>query len=60
MANLAPGETLKVSFSYQQALDYRDGQFSLRFPMTYTPRYLPQSMLQSFKGVEEAARLLSL
>ncbi|MBO2552229.1 marine proteobacterial sortase target protein [Shewanella algae] len=59
VANLAPGETLKVSFSYQQALDYRDGQFSLRFPMTHTPRYLPQSMLQSFKGVEEAARLLS-
>ncbi|WP_335908845.1 marine proteobacterial sortase target protein [Shewanella indica] len=59
VANLAPGETLKVSFSYQQALDYRDGQFSLRFPMTHTPRYLPQSMLQGFKGVEEAARLLS-
>ncbi|MCE9774508.1 marine proteobacterial sortase target protein [Shewanella algae] len=59
VANLAPGETLRVSFSYQQALDYRIGQFSLRFPMTHTPRYLPQSMLQSFKGVEEAARLLS-
>ncbi|QTE96708.1 marine proteobacterial sortase target protein [Shewanella algae] len=59
VANLAPGETLRVSFSYQQALDYRNGQFSLRFPMTHTPRYLPQSMLQSFKGVEEAARLLS-
>lgn len=59
VANLAPGETLKVSFSYQQVLDYRNGQFSLRFPMTHTPRYLPQSMLQGFKGVEEAARLLS-
>ncbi|WP_345852824.1 marine proteobacterial sortase target protein [Shewanella algae] len=59
VANLAPGETLRVSFSYQQALDYRTGQFSLRFPMTHMPRYLPQSMLQSFKGVEEAARLLS-
>ncbi|QSX35046.1 marine proteobacterial sortase target protein [Shewanella avicenniae] len=43
VANLAPGETIEVTFSYQQQVDYRDGALSVRFPMTYTPRYLPNA-----------------
>ncbi|MFQ6371147.1 marine proteobacterial sortase target protein [Shewanella sp. YIC-542] len=46
VANLAPGETLEVRFSYQQPLDYRDGHISVRFPMTFTPRYIPAGMGQ--------------
>jgi Ca-activated chloride channel family protein len=41
VANIAPGEVVTVELSYVQRVDYRDGQFSLRFPMTVTPRYSP-------------------
>ncbi|WP_438864621.1 marine proteobacterial sortase target protein [Neptunicella sp.] len=41
IANIGPGEAVKVTIEYQQSLDYRDGKFSLRFPMTITPRYMP-------------------
>lgn len=39
IANVAPGESVEVDIRYSQQVDYRDGQFSLVFPMTYTPRY---------------------
>jgi Ca-activated chloride channel family protein len=39
VANLGPGEAIMVSITYVQQLDYRDGQFSLRFPTTLRPRY---------------------
>jgi Ca-activated chloride channel family protein len=41
VANIAPGEVVTVELSYIQRVNYRDGQFSLRFPMTVTPRYSP-------------------
>ncbi|MEP5764352.1 MAG: marine proteobacterial sortase target protein [Halieaceae bacterium] len=41
VANIGPGETVTVALSYIQRISYRDGQFSLRFPMTITPRYSP-------------------
>lgn len=41
IANIGPGETVEVELSYTQTLDFRDGVFSLRFPMTLTPRYIP-------------------
>jgi Ca-activated chloride channel family protein len=37
VATIAPGESIQVSFEYQQTLHYSDGQFSLRFPMTIPP-----------------------
>jgi Ca-activated chloride channel family protein len=39
VANIAPGETVTVELDYIQRVSYRDGLFSLRFPMTITPRY---------------------
>ena len=42
VANLAPHEQLIVEISYQQQVEYRDGMFSLRFPLAITPRYNPQ------------------
>lgn len=41
IANIAPGETIVVKLSYIQPVTYDRGTFSLRFPMTITPRYLP-------------------
>ncbi len=49
IANIAPGETVTVEIKYLQTVDYNvgessagnSGEFSLRFPMTITPRYIP-------------------
>lgn len=43
VANLGPGELLVVEISYQELVDYDDGEFSLRFPMVVNPRYDPAS-----------------
>ncbi|MBT8132360.1 MAG: marine proteobacterial sortase target protein [Gammaproteobacteria bacterium] len=43
VANIAPGETIEVEIGYLQTLDYLQGAFSLRFPMTVTPRYQPEA-----------------
>ncbi|QDE30963.1 marine proteobacterial sortase target protein [Shewanella polaris] len=43
VANLGPHEQLVVEISYQQKVEYRDGVFSLRFPLAITPRYNPQA-----------------
>ena len=42
VANIAPGETITVELDYIQRVSYTDGEFSLRFPMTITPRYTPE------------------
>jgi len=41
IANIGPGETIEVTIEYQQTLHFEQQQYSLRFPMTITPRYLP-------------------
>jgi len=41
VANIAPGETVTVEIEYQQTLIFEEGAFSLRFPLTMTPRYIP-------------------
>lgn len=39
VANIAPGESIDVTIEYLQTARYDAGEFSLRFPMTLTPRY---------------------
>lgn len=41
VANIAPGETIEIEIEYQETVAYRDGAFSLRLPLTLTPRYIP-------------------
>lgn len=41
VANIAPDETVIVELQYVQTVAYHAGEFSLRFPMTITPRYIP-------------------
>ena len=43
VANIAPYETIVVKLSYVQTVDYDAGEFSFRFPMTMTPRFMPGS-----------------
>lgn len=41
VANIPPGETIRVELQYQQPVSYRAGQFELRVPTTLMPRYMP-------------------
>jgi len=50
VANIGPRETIVVELEYQETLRFRDGRFSLRFPMVVGPRYIPH-------GVADAARI---
>jgi Ca-activated chloride channel family protein len=38
-ANINPGETIDVRLEYLQEVAYADGEFSLSFPLTFTPRF---------------------
>ena len=38
LANIAPGEEIRITIGFLSNVIYRDGQFSFRFPMTFTPR----------------------
>ena len=52
IANIGPGETIEVVLGYQQKLNFEQHQYSLRFPMTITPRYMPS-------GSKEALQILT-
>lgn len=39
LANIGPGDQISVDISFLTQVDYRDGSFSLRIPMTFTPRW---------------------
>lgn len=46
VANIGPGENITVVIEYQQLVKYDNEIFSLRFPMTLTPRYIPGDVTQ--------------
>lgn len=50
VANIAPGEKLIIEIEYLEDLRYESGMFSLRYPMTLTPRYIPGHGLPDRKG----------
>ncbi len=41
VANIAPGDSIKIVLEYQQAVLIKDELFSIRFPMTVGSRYIP-------------------
>lgn len=43
VANILPGEQVKVTISYVETLKYEDGSYEFVFPMVVGPRYIPQS-----------------
>lgn len=43
LANIAPGSEMTVEIEYQQTLTYRDGEYSLRYPLVVGPRYITPS-----------------
>src|SRR5210317_945489 len=50
VANVAPGELVVVEIEYLEDLRYENGRFSIRFPMTLTPRYIPGQALPDKQG----------
>ena len=56
VANIGPGETVVIEIEYLQILEYDQGNFSLRFPMTITPRYIPGTPLkQNFSSLSSGS-----
>lgn len=50
IANIGPGETIKVMIEYQDLVEPRDNVFELRFPMVVRPRYNPGVPLDDFQA----------
>tara|TARA_R110002096_G_scaffold154_3_gene726 strand:+ start:14235 stop:16304 length:2070 start_codon:yes stop_codon:yes gene_type:complete len=50
VANVAPGELVVVEIEYLEDIRYEKGQFSIRFPMTLTPRYISGNALPDRVG----------
>lgn len=61
VANIAPGETIRVVIRYVQALPYKDGAYEIVFPMVVAPRYIPAhgGGGQIVKGNQPDAMLIS-
>jgi len=41
VANILPGEGIKITISYVETLKYEDGAYEFSFPMVVGPRYVP-------------------
>lgn len=50
IANIGPGQEVVIEIEYLDTVRYDEGTFSLRFPMTLTPRYIPGTPLADRKG----------
>ncbi|THB72128.1 MAG: marine proteobacterial sortase target protein [Gammaproteobacteria bacterium] len=61
VANIAPGEEITVEITYLQKIKYDQGKFSLRFPMTINPRYIPGNIIPTdIVEIEHAEKTLNL
>ena len=45
VANIMPGEQIKITISYVETLKYEDGSYEFVFPMVVGPRYNPGSAI---------------
>ena len=59
VANIGPGEEITVRMEYVQAVDFSADAFSLRFPMTITPRYIPGAPIVQGVELEEGEVLVA-
>ncbi len=41
VANIGPGEEIEIGIGFQLPVRYEDGRFSLHFPTTFVPRFIP-------------------
>jgi len=58
VANIMPGESVKITISYVEYLDYEDGSYSFVFPMVVGPRFMPGAGAAGSKtGAPDASRI---
>lgn len=57
VANIAPKEEIEVTLSYRQTVNFNHGRFSLRLPLTITPRYIPGVISSSGDDTQEETTL---
>jgi Ca-activated chloride channel homolog len=43
VANILPGQSIRITISYVETLQYEDGSYEWTFPMVVAPRYVPAS-----------------
>ncbi len=62
LANIGPGEIVIVEITYIQKIKFDSGSFSLRFPMTINPRYIPGgfSILSQTVEIDETDKDIEL
>jgi Ca-activated chloride channel family protein len=41
LANIMPGQSIRITISYVETLEYEDGAYEWTFPMVVGPRYVP-------------------
>ncbi|MFL7024175.1 marine proteobacterial sortase target protein [Enterovibrio norvegicus] len=58
IANVAPEETIIVEIEYQETVKYEDGEFSLRFPTTFTQKYIPDLPVPSVGQLSPAEKAI--
>jgi Ca-activated chloride channel family protein len=50
VANILPGEQVKITISYVETLRYENGAYEFVFPMVVGPRYVPGTPIGGSKG----------
>lgn len=50
VANIRPGEQVKITISYVETLSYVNGAYEFMFPMVVGPRYVPGAAKQDSQG----------
>ena len=50
IANILPGDQIKITISYVETLKYEDGAYEFVFPMVVGPRYIPGQQQISKRG----------
>lgn len=58
LANIGPGETIEITIAYLQTVSYHDFSYSLRVPMTFTPRWNPDRNLATQYDASQPAEPL--
>ena len=55
VANILPGEQIKIRISYVETLKYEDGAYEFVFPMVVGPRYIPGAVTSEPAGGPSAS-----
>ncbi len=53
VANIPPGEEVEIRIGFRPRVDFEHGRFSLRFPTTFAPRFIPGQALPAGLGADE-------